>query len=141
MSIVVIIHICAIAFWFGVVGAETVIERSRTETKEHGFSVARNHYYIDMFLEIPAALVVMTTGLILLSTAHLESPLFMVKIAAGMFAVCINLFCVIPVTKRKKAADQKELSGVIANSRTIDKVSAYGIPAAVIALAIGIAGI
>jgi putative copper export protein len=140
MSTIVIIHICAVAFWFGVVGAETVIEKSRSENKEHGFSVARNHFYIDIFLEIPAALTVMVTGVILLSESNLSSPMFLVKVIAGMFAVGINLFCLVPVFRRKKAADSKDLDAVKVNSSMIDKISVCGIPAGVIALAIGILG-
>lgn len=62
MSMLLIIHIAAVAFWFGLVGAEFVIERSRAETVSHGFSVAKNLYYIDLFLEMPTFVVVLITG-------------------------------------------------------------------------------
>ena len=51
MDAILASHIAAVAFWFGLVGAEFVIERSRTESQSHGFAVARNHYYIDLFLK------------------------------------------------------------------------------------------
>lgn len=138
MSTLLIIHICAVSFWFGVVGAETIIERSRSENKEHGYAVARNHFFIDMFLEIPVAAIVLVSGLLMLNEAHLSSPLFILKIIAGMFAVGINAACVIPVTRRKNAANKGQLDEVIRHSGTIDKISILGIPAGVLALSIGI---
>lgn len=83
MSTLLIIHICAVAFWFGVVGCETVIEQSRADSHEHGFAVARNHFWIDVLLEIPTALTVLVTGLLMLTPELLATPLFILKIALG----------------------------------------------------------
>jgi len=138
MSTLLVIHICAISFWFGVVGAETIIERSRSENIEHGYAVARNHFFIDMFLEIPVAAIVLISGLLMINEVHLSSPLFLLKISAGIFAVGINAACAIPVTRRKNAANNGQLDDVIRHSRTIDKISVLGIPAGILALSIGI---
>lgn len=44
MTPLAIARICAVSFWFGGVGAEFVIERSRAESKAHGYSAVRNHF-------------------------------------------------------------------------------------------------
>ncbi|MCG8610502.1 MAG: hypothetical protein MI864_08200 [Pseudomonadales bacterium] len=137
MDTIFIIHIAAVAFWFGLVGAEFVIERSRAETVPHGFAVARNHYYIDLFLEMPTFIVVLVTGAILMSHAALTS-LLITKMCAGLVAVISNFICLYPVIKRKLAADQEDLKAVIAYSKQIDRISVLALPAGFIALIIGI---
>lgn len=139
MSAVAILHVCAASFWFGIVGAEFVIERSRAESRSHGYAVARNHYWIDVLLEVPVALVVLVTGLVLLRTADI-TPLLVVKVVAGTVAVAVNVLCLVPVTRRKTAADQDRLPEVIRQSRLIDRITAIGLPAATLALIIGLSG-
>jgi hypothetical protein len=137
MSTVATLHLCAVAFWFGVVGAEFIIERSRSENKPHGYAVARNHYWIDLLLEMPAVVMVLTTGFVMLGNATM-SPALLVKIIAGLIAVSSNAVCVLPVALRKKAADSGNHADVIRYSRAIDRISLLGIPAGVIALAGGL---
>lgn len=114
-----------------------MLERSRAESKSHGFSVARNHFWIDILLELPAALVVLATGLAMLSDTQ-PARLLIVKLVAGFIAVSLNVVCVVPVVMRKRAADAGDLAKVIHYSRTIDRLSAVGLPAFVVALAIGL---
>jgi hypothetical protein len=114
-----------------------VLERSRAESKSHGFSVARNHFWIDILLELPAAIVVLATGLAMLSDTQL-APLLIIKLVAGLIAVSLNVACVVPVVMRKRAADAADLSNVIRYSRMIDGLSAVGLPAFVVALATGL---
>lgn len=137
MSNVAVLHACAVSFWFGVVGVEFVIERSRAKSRVHGYAVAKNHFWIDVLLEIPVALIVLTTGLILLKDAAL-TPLLMAKIAAGLLAVGVNLLCLIPVILRHHAADAEQLPEVVLYSRMIDQITAVGLPAGVLALFIGL---
>ena len=56
MNSIAVLHACAVSFWFGVIGAEFVIERSRAQSRPHGYAVASNHYWIDLLLEVPVAL-------------------------------------------------------------------------------------
>ncbi len=130
------LHLIAIAFWLGVVGAEFVIERSRTASKPHGYEVARNHYWIDLYLEIPAIVMILATGLAMVNPGKL-SALYVVKIAAGLLAIGANAVCVIPVILRKRAADRDDLAAVIRYSRGIDLTAVVGAPAALVALALG----
>lgn len=137
MSIYALMHICAISFWFGVVGAEFVIERSRADSREHGFAVARNHFWIDVLLEGPVAVVVLISGCVLLLNAPL-TPLLGVKILAGSTAVIVNILCLAPVILRKRAADRGELGAVIKHSAWIDRITVVGLPAALLALILGV---
>lgn len=131
------LHVAAIAFWIGVVGAEFVIERSRAASKPHGYAVAHNHFWIDMLLEVPAVLLVLLTGALLLKDTPM-TPLLAVKVGAGLVAAAANLACVIPVTRRRRAARDEALHSVIRHSRSIDRLSALGLPAAALALLLGL---
>ena len=42
------IHLIAVAFWFGILGAELIIERTRAKSKIHSQIVAYQHYWIDL---------------------------------------------------------------------------------------------
>lgn len=130
------IHLIGIAFWFGVVSVELILERTRAKSREAGYAAARNHYWIDLFLEIPAFLVVLTTGIFMVQTMTL-SGILQIKIIAGLLAIASNAVSVIPVVLRKRAADADRLSDVIRYSRFIDLTGVVGAPAAIIALAIG----
>ena len=131
------LHVAAVSFWIGVVGAEFVIERSRAQSKPHGFAVAHNHFWIDALLEIPVVLLVLITGALLLRETPM-TPLLAVKAMAGAFAALANLVCVVPVTLRRRAANEQNLDQVIRYSKTIDRISALAIPAAAVALLIGL---
>lgn len=137
MDAILTSHIAAVAFWFGLVGAEFVIERSRTESQSHGFAVARNHYYIDLFFEMPTFIIVLVTGTILLVETTVTN-LLMVKVGAGLIAVISNFICLYPVIKRKLAADKEDLKAVKAYSRQIDRISVFALPAGFLALIIGV---
>jgi hypothetical protein len=132
-----LLHACVVTFWLGILGAEVVIERSRTESRAHGFSVARNHYWIDLLLELPAATLVLVTGFLLLRSVPL-TPMLAAKVAAGVIAVGANVYCVFPVVQRKRAADAERLDDVIRLSRNVDASAVVGVPAAVLALALGL---
>ena len=132
-----LLHACAVTFWLGIVGAELVIERSRTGSRAHGFAAARNHYWIDLLLEIPAVMAVLATGALLLRAVPM-SPALAVKVVAGLVAVGANAYCVFPVMQRKRAADEERLDEVIRLSRHVDASAIVGGPAAVVALGLGL---
>ena len=137
MSGLLVWHVCAVAFWFGVVGAEFVIERSRAESTPHGFAVARNHYWIDLLLEMPAYVAVGITGGLLLAQTAL-TPWLLVKAGFGVVAIAANAWCWLPVLRRQRAAAMGDLAAVIRYSRMIDRVTVIGLPAALMAFALGL---
>jgi hypothetical protein len=129
-------HLFAVAFWLGVVGVEYLLERGRAQSQQHGFNVARLHFQIDAFLEMPAFMVVLATGLALVDLERL-SGLYALKVAAGALAVLGNALCVVPVIRRKHAAERQDLRAVIGYSRWVDRISAAAIPAGLAAFALG----
>lgn len=137
MSGVLMLHVAAVAFWIGVVGAEFVIERSRADSKPHGFAVAHNHYWIDVCLELPAVVLVLATGAWLLRGTPMTG-LLAVKVAAGLFAALSNIACIVPVMLRRRAAAAQQLDAVIRHSRSIDRITLVATPAAGVALLLGL---
>lgn len=131
------IHLFAVAFWLGVVAVEYLLEQSRAQSRNQGFTVARLHRKIDLLFEMPAFLVVLITGILLFEPARFEG-LYAVKIVAGAVAVLGNMLCLVPVLRRRAAADKEDLGDVIAQSRLIDRISLTAIPAGLVALACGV---
>ncbi|HNW03535.1 MAG TPA: hypothetical protein PKH04_15780 [Burkholderiaceae bacterium] len=135
-SVLLTIHLFAVAFWLGVVGVEYLLERGRAHSHQHGFNVARLHFQIDTCLEMPTFLVVLATGLALLEPQRM-SGLYALKVAAGALAVLGNVLCVVPIVLRKRAAERQDLGAVIRYSRWVDRISATAIPAGLAAFALG----
>ena len=131
------IHLFAVAFWLGVVAVEYLLEQSRAQSHNQGFTVARLHRKIDLLFEMPAFLVVLITGILLFEPARFEG-LYAVKVVAGAVAVLGNILCLVPVLRRRAAADKEDLGDVIAQSRLIDRISLTAIPAGLVALACGV---
>lgn len=131
------IHLFAVAFWLGVVAVEYLLEQSRAQSRNQGFTVARLHRKIDLFFEMPAFLVVLITGILLFEPARFEG-LYAVKVVAGAVAVLGNMLCLVPVLRRRAAADKEDLGDVISQSRLIDRISLTAIPAGLVALACGV---
>lgn len=137
MSIVLFLHIAAFAFWFGVVAVEFIVERQRAKTREQGYAVARFHFWIDCFAEVPAITVLLITGLLMIDPSRLHGE-YLLKVTCGALAIGINYFSVVPVTLRMRAAEAGNLDDVIRYSRWIDRTVPVGLPLVLIALYIGL---
>lgn len=131
------LHLFAVAFWLGVVAVEYLLERTRAQSRNQGFTVARLHSQIDLFFEMPAFSVVLVTGLLLIEPTRFDG-IYALKVVAGGIAVLGNALCLVPVLKRRTAAEKNDLSNVIRQSRLIDIISLLAIPAGLVALACGI---
>lgn len=129
-------HIFAIAFWLGVVGVEFILEQSRAKSREQGFAVALYHYKVDLFLEFPAFTLALVTGLLLIDATRMDG-LYLLKVVLGLVAVTGNLICLLPIIKRKQAAEVGDLQKVILYSRHVDLISLIAMPAGILALIIG----
>jgi len=137
MKGLVFIHICAVMFWFGVIGVEFLLERQRARSREMGYMVAQLHYRIDLFLEAPAFFTVLITGWMLYDPA-VVSTIYLLKVGAGAVAVSANVISLYPVIQRKRAVDRDDHASVLRYSRWIDLTVPLGLPAGLIAFAIGI---
>jgi len=119
------------------VAVETLLERSPRKLPAMKTLVPQLHYWIDLYIEIPILIGILLSGLMMLQEQHFE-VLFVVKILAGLLAIGVNLWCVIPVVKRKKAADSNDSEQVRKYSRQILLATQIGFPAAMLALCIGL---
>lgn len=131
------LHLFALAFWLGVVAVEYLLEQSRAQSRSQGFMVARLHRRIDMFFEMPAFTVVLVTGVLLIEPTRFDG-IYALKIVAGSIAVLGNVLCLVPVLKRRAAAEADDLAAVISQSKMIDRISLLAIPAGLLALACGV---
>ena len=139
MSLLIKLHIVAVSFWLGIVAVESVLERTRAGGREIAFYVARSHFLIDRWIEIPTFLVVVATGALLLDPARL-SGWYLLKVVCGLVAVASNIFCAYFVVRRKQAAEAGDLDAVKRQAWAID-LSGLAIPVAMVALFIGLSGL
>ena len=130
------LHILGIGIWIGVVGAEFAIEAAGTRDDESYVAASKLHYTTDIWIEIPAFLLVLTTGLAMLTEQHL-SGLFLWKIIFGLLAIGFNVICVYAVFKRRNYALSQDLKGMKA-TESIMKIGAGIIPTFLAALFLGI---
>lgn len=136
MSPVLLLHIFAIAFWFGLIAVETAIElQNGRRSPEADYAIAHYHYLIDTRLEIPTILVVLATGALLFD-ANRFGGLYAVKVIGGVVAMLANIVCVVPVFLRKRAAEHENYAAVQAHTRLI-VLTIIGLPGGLTALAIG----
>lgn len=133
MSLVLFLHIFFIGIWFGCVAVEMVIERGRWASK----IAPQLHYAVDRCVEIPAFSIVLITGLILFD-AQKFGGLYAIKVVCGLIAVGINAYCFLPVSRRKVADDAGDREQIRKHSRRIYETLLVGLPAALIALGIGL---
>lgn len=135
-AVILKLHIFAIAFWLGVLGVEFIIEQGRALNEAHRYAVAQQHFRIDMFFEMPAFVLALITGLLLIDPSQ-SSLFYWTKVGLGLVAVTGNIICLVPITLRKLAADQDRRKDVLRHSRTVDRISAVAVPAGLLALVIG----
>ena len=139
MSTLVFIHVFAVAFWLGCVATEIVVEQVGLRTAALRPAVPQFHFYIDRFVEIPAFTTVLVTGLLMFEPARfLGDWVYATKVICGLLAVGANVVSVYPVVMRKRMADAGDSAGVRRYGKMIDMTVPVGLPAAVVALAIGL---
>ena len=131
MSLLLIIHLIALGIWIGVVGAEFAIEFDGMKDDESYIRASKLHYITDIWVEIPAFTMVLTTGLLMLNESHF-SGVFLYKILFALLAIIFNLVCVYAVFKRRKYALSADLAGM-KSSETAMKVGGLIIPTFLIA--------
>lgn len=127
------LHLLFVGVWIGCVMVETVIERSLWSRK----IAPQLHYVIDRWVEIPAFSIVLITGFWMFELDRFRGW-YAVKVVCGSIAVATNIYCVLPVTRRRAAAESENKTEVRRYSRQIYYTLLVGLPAALIALGIGI---
>lgn len=105
---ILFIHILFVGIWVGCVLTEALFERALLHKgRDKELILANLHWKVDIFIEVPAFLIVALSGAMLLQSTNF-APLILAKISAGMVAILINIFCVKLVYDRKIAANKED---------------------------------
>lgn len=103
-SFLLSIHLTFVGIWLGCVLTEALFERALLgKGSEQELILAALHKRVDIFVEIPAILMVFLTGCLMYTTAS-QSPSLGAKIGFGLFAMIANLYCAWLVFRRSSHA-------------------------------------
>lgn len=139
MTTLQFIHVFAVAYWLGCVATEVVVEQVGLRRAELRPAVPHLHFYVDRFVEIPAFSLVLITGFIMFDLSRFTGDwVYATKVICGLLAVGANIFSIYPVIMRKRMADAEDKAGVRHFGKMIDLTVPIGLPAAFIALGIGL---
>ncbi len=111
MTLLRALHLLGLIAWFGTAAADVVLELAlqRTKTRDGRRALVRLHRSVDLAVEGPAAILVVVTGVLLLSETgrlHGAWPGWLVaKVACGGAAAVTNLVCAAFVVLRARAFD------------------------------------
>ena len=135
MSVVLTLHLLGIGIWMGVVGAEFAIEYAGMRDQESRIRAAELHYWTDLWVELPAFVIVLVTGALMLTDQHLEG-LFLAKVIFGLLTIAFNIVCVYAVVKRHQSAVRGDVEGMDRADRVLRRTTGI-IPSFLIAFALG----
>lgn len=127
------LHLVVLAIWLGVVAVEAVIEWLPRRHPELAPAATALHFWIDLLIELPLLVAVVTTGGLLLR-GRLIDPMLAIKLAAGGTAIGMNLLCVALVVARYRG----DSAGSAARTRMIYATAVVGMPLGLLALALGL---
>ncbi|MBI1889461.1 MAG: hypothetical protein HYS18_02315 [Burkholderiales bacterium] len=103
-SILLPLHLVFAGLWLGCVLTEALFERALLGTgRDKELILAKLHKKVDIFIEIPAFLLVLITGGFMLHSAP-HSMALLAKIGFGGLALVANVYCVCLVFKRVRYA-------------------------------------
>ena len=95
------------------------------------------HYYADLFVEVPACLIVLLTGFLLIDW-HVASAALLVKVTCALIAIALNLACAIAVVLRYRVLQQQGFAATEVYSKAISVMSLPFFPLFSAALVYGI---
>lgn len=105
---ILLIHILFVGIWVGCVLTEALFERALLHKgRDKEKILADLHWKVDLFIEIPAFIIVAISGIFLIQSNFIQ-PIIIAKIIAGLIAILINIFCVKLVYDRKIAASHED---------------------------------
>lgn len=137
MNAWLLVHLLALGVWLGCVSVESIIETFAHRDAALRAAVARMHFWVDVLVEVPAFTLVAVSGVAMLR-ADLFRGAYAVMVVAGSLAIAVNLWCVLPVVRRKVAADRNDPRAVAAQSRLVYVAFAVGVPCGLLALVCGV---
>jgi hypothetical protein len=136
MSILLTLHLLALGIWIGVVGAEFAIEFYGMRDDKSLRTAAELHYTTDIWVEIPAFMTVLVTGLLMLDASHL-SGLFLLKLVFAFLAILFSFVCVYAVLKRRTSLRSGDTEGLRSADRAM-KLGGAIIPTFLAAFSLGL---
>ena len=133
------LHLLFLALWGGVVLAESVIELWGRRREDLLRPTATFHFWIDLLIEGPIILLVITSGLVILLSLDRLVWLHAVKIGAALLAVSANGYCIFQVIYRyrelRAGADSARL---LVLTRRVFLSALAGMPLALVAIVLGL---
>jgi hypothetical protein len=106
--LLVALHLGSAFLWLGCVLTEALFERSLLAGDRASHQVLADlHVRVDKYIEIPAILGVLATGVWLWAESSYEGLSFFLMITAGLVAIVSNLYCVWIVFRRRDAAHSR----------------------------------
>lgn len=140
-SLLLALHLIFAAVWLGCILTEALFERALlAEDRAAHLALARLHVRVDNFIELPAILVVLGTGLVLFTQAWPRTASFFVMAIAGAAAIGLNLFCVWLVYRRRSAASAGAWSRFVHLDRIQHRAGAGVLLLVMVALVAGVWG-
>ena len=136
MSITLFLHIFSVGIWFGCANIEIILEFMRRRDSSLQYAVAKFHYYIDIFVEVPAIIIILVTGFLLLDMSEM-SALRLIKVVCGFLAILATMLSVVIVFRRRYAVDADNRAAVDKNDKLFD-IIAYAIVAPLLNIALWI---
>jgi len=129
-----LVHLLSLGIWIGCIATETVVEHSVQDEHARDY-VARVHWPIDLYVEVPAFMLVALSGLMLWRQSQ-PDLLLTVKAAAGVAGVFANAACVWIVCARARA---RTAANQAAYRRLDDAQHKFGaVLVALLAIALGL---
>jgi hypothetical protein len=137
-NLLLVVHIVFVGIWLGCVITEALFERALLgKGRAEELILVGLHKRVDLIVEIPAILVVLITGGLLLTSASPSSELY-TKIAFAFIAIVANIYCVWLVFRRAKAAEAGEWESFSALDHLQHKYGAVVLVFILVALGIGV---
>lgn len=137
-SVLLLLHLTFVGIWLGCVLTEALFERALLgKGRAQELILVALHKRVDIFVEIPAFVVVLVTGVFMFTAAN-ANPLLITQIAFGLLAIAANVYCVWLVFRRASAASAGRREEFAHLDHWQHKVGAMVLFAIVVALSIGI---
>lgn len=100
------LHLVSAGLWLGCVLTEVLFERALLgHGPSHRLILAQLHRRVDLWVELPAFLLLLVTGTLMLPTAA-PTLWLSAKIGVGALAIAANAYCVWLVLRRAAAAQR-----------------------------------
>jgi hypothetical protein len=136
-SVLLPVHLTSVGLWLGCVLTEALFERALLgHGRDKELILARLHKQVDLFVEIPAIVLVLLTGVALLTTAPAHSLLH-VKIGFALLAIVANAYCVHLVFRREQFASSGQWDEFDAADNAQHKFGAIVLLGILMALTLG----